>query len=74
MYSADTFIYDEKLCVVCSGEGITESLNPRRIMIGTKEYQVKEVSIVKSFIGDLQACFVVEGPQPIPLGEVVIIE
>ena len=72
MYAADTFEYNGKCFVVCSGDGISKSIKPERIKIQGTEYRVKEIHFFESFIGRLQVGFVVEGPKPVPKGYVVL--
>ncbi len=73
MFAADVFEQNGKCYVVCSGDGISKEIKPERIMIAEKEYDVKEIHFFESFIGRLQVGFVVEGPKPVPNGEVTLV-
>lgn len=72
MYAADSFEKNGKCYVVCSGDEINKSIKPAHIKIKETEYDVKEIHFFESFAGRLQVGFVVEGPRPVPMGEVII--
>ena len=73
MFVADVFSSDGKNFAVCSGAGITKNMQVNRIKVSNSEYDVKDACFFESLIGMMQVSFEVEGPLPVPIGEVSII-
>lgn len=73
MFVADAFSSDGKNYAVCSGPGINKNMQIKRIKVAGSEYNVKESRFFESFIGIMQVSLEVEGPLPIPMGEVSIL-